>query len=133
MTIADDYNPNYDFATCQDWIEWINKQHILLGQPCVKEDKKSRLLSLENRVHNICLVQPANRRFNPEIRRMYLPKGVDQFIDFLRYMNISLSIIIEDEGYRVRVDNSAFVESSDNLMKIMGKLVQQLKKEKKLK
>lgn len=132
--IASDYIPNYDFVTCQDWIEWINGQEITLGQPCVKEDKKSRLMPLESRVTSICLAQPANARFNPDIRRLYLPKSAEQFINFLISRQIYMTVSVTDKGYRIAVQNcNDFAPEDIDMMKVLGKVLQYLKKNKRLK
>lgn len=133
MTIANDYEPNYDFITCQQWIEWINNQEIKLGQPAVKEDKGSRLMDLHLRVKQICLVQPANIRFNPEIRRLYLPRSAEQFMEFLTSLGIAVTIVTSKFGYNVRELKTSFEEADKDLMRIFGKLTRRLKEAKVVK
>lgn len=131
--IALDYIPNYDFVTCQDWIEWINQQEITLGQPCVKEDKRSRLMPLDSRVKCVCLVQPANARFNPDIRRLYLPRSAEQFMSFLMCNNIYVQINLCNDGYELRSAPNLPVLVNHDIMKVFGKLIVQLKQAKRVK
>lgn len=133
MSIANDYVPNYDFATCQDWIDWMNKQPIVLGQPYIKEDKKSRLLPLESRVSNVALAQPANRRFNPSIRRMYLPRSAEQVMTFFIDKDVVSQISASSSGFDVWCLAADFREEDKDIMKVFGKLIAKLKQVKKVK
>ena len=95
-------NADLVYCQCKTWQDWINNQDIQLGQPMLKEDKKSRLHCLEERVHYKSIAQPAVWKANmahgtkPVERRYYLPRSLDQLLQFLFEQTIVTQIVYGD-------------------------------------
>lgn len=78
------------WLTCQDWQEYINSKEISVGQPVLKEDLKSKQMTLEERATRISYAYPANGQCKKGQRRTYLPMSFDQVFGFILNMGLGI-------------------------------------------
>ena len=88
---------NLTFMTCRDFQQYMNSKQVEFGQPYINESKGSRLLSLEERSELIVYANPKLKGFRPDMERMFIPKGLDQVLDFFASKEIFKSITIDKQ------------------------------------
>ena len=72
----------YVWANSKRWQDWINKQEITLGQPMLKNDKSCQLLDIKARCKFVTIAHPKLRGFDTTKRRYFIPKDLEQVIQF---------------------------------------------------
>ncbi len=110
------YN-NLAFVRSGPWQKWINEQEITLGQPYIKEDRNTKTLSLEDRIRNnrITLAQTGVPKWNADLKRFYLPKSLNQVLDFLGAIDAvtTLSLSLRDSRYIIIVNGIHTAKEDD--------------------
>lgn len=121
---------NYTFMMCEDFQKYMNTQKIEFGQPYINESKRARLLPLEERSHFVVYANPKLAGFRPEMHRYFLPKGLDQILDFLVSKGIHSTVVRDKLGYQIKGSVRSY---KDTWRQWAADALTRLKKEKLIK
>lgn len=99
---------NTVFVRTMSWQMWMNKQEITLGQPYIKEDRRTKSMPISERIekNRVTLAQTTVPNWNPDLLRFFLPKSMDQVLEFFKTIGgiSSTSITCVDGLYIVLIN-----------------------------
>ena len=99
------------WCKCDEWQEWINGQQVELGQPMLKNDRGCAMMELKDRCKFITFAHPKLRGFDSDKRRYYLPKSLDQVLDFLTNTNYGVVSVTMSTDISIRFNMKTYKES----------------------
>ena len=129
-------NANLDFCTSEEWQHFMNNDIIItLGQPVIKADKSTALLSIEQKCNIVTDAQPKVKGFAKSKNRLYLPLSYEQVHLFLlnkkelesevKYLKHNCIIKASNSWMKVEASGRTWYEASATLfleLRKVGKL-----------